>query len=172
MMSRDPTAHATAPNRYRPVAYLEPGRVTARRVIGERDRYTSSTSCRTSCGRLSLTTYGGAQLPAKRELASDRRLPSRRTSASRSSTLRFRGPNILVHSERTDPAVGEPVAVGRLVSAAIEREVVRHPGVRVALLGASDAAADGADEVMVTHVIRTDNAIRYGGSRAHRGRRR
>jgi hypothetical protein len=25
---------------------------------------------------------------------------------------------------------------------------------------------------MVTHVIRTDNAIRYGGSRAHRGRRR
>ena len=44
---------------------------------------------------------------------------------------------------------------------------MRHPGVRIAFLGASDAAADGADEVMVTHVIRNllDNAIRYGGSK-------
>ncbi len=74
---------------------------------------------------------------------------------------------ILVNSERDGiRPVGEPVAIVRLVSAAIEREVARHPGVKIALLGASDAAADGADEEMVDHVIRNllDNAIRYGGT--------
>jgi signal transduction histidine kinase len=52
------------------------------------------------------------------------------------------------------------------VSAAIEHEIAQHPGIKIALLGASDAAAEGADEGMVTHVIRNllDNAIRYGGT--------
>ena len=116
------------------------------------------------------TIYGGAQLLAKRELKSDRRqalAEDVRIEADRLYRL-VEDLVILVHSERDGiRPVGEPVAVGRLVSAAIEREVARHPGVKIALLGASDAAADGADEVMVTHVIRNllDNAIRYGGAK-------
>jgi K+-sensing histidine kinase KdpD len=47
---------------------------------------------------------------------------------------------------------------------AIDREVARHTDVRISLVGASDATADGADEEMVAHVVRNllDNAIRYG----------
>src|SRR4029078_9879633 len=41
------------------------------------------------------------------------------------------------------------------------------PAAKLASLGAGTAAEEGADEVMVTHVIRNllDNAIRYGGSK-------
>jgi K+-sensing histidine kinase KdpD len=117
------------------------------------------------------TIYGGAQLLAKRELKGERRralAEDVRIEADRLYRL-VEDLVILVNSERDGiRPVGEPVAVGRLVSAAIEREIARHPAVKFALLGASDAAADGADEEMVTHVIRNllDNAIRYG---AHAG---
>jgi two-component system sensor histidine kinase KdpD len=113
------------------------------------------------------TIYGGAQLLAKGELKAERRralAEDVRIEADRLYRL-VEDLVILVNSERDGiRPVGEPVAVGRLVSVAIEREVARHPGVKIALLGASDATADGADEEMVAHVIRNllDNAIRYG----------
>lgn len=72
---------------------------------------------------------------------------------------------VLARSERRSiKPVGEPVAIGRLVRVAIEREVARHPDVKITLAGETDAAADRADEVMVAHVVRNllDNAIRYG----------
>ena len=115
------------------------------------------------------TIYGGAQLLAKRELKGNRRralAEDVRVEADRLYRL-VEDLVILVNSERDAiRPVGEPVAIGRLVSAAIEREVARHPGVKIALLGASDAAADHADEEMVDHVVRNllDNAIRYGGT--------
>jgi K+-sensing histidine kinase KdpD len=115
------------------------------------------------------TIYGGAELLATRELKGNRRralAEDVRVEADRLYRL-VEDLIILVDSERDGiRPVGEPVAIVRLVSAAIEREVARHPGVKIALLGASDAAADGADEEMVDHVIRNllDNAIRYGGS--------
>ena len=98
------------------------------------------------------TIYGGAQLLAKRDLKGQRRralAEDVRVEADRLYRL-VEDLVILVNSDRDGiHPVGEPVAVGRLVSAAIEREVASHPGVRIALLGASDAAADGADEEMV-----------------------
>lgn len=139
-------------------------------LIGERDRQAFLDILSHELRTPVTTIYGGAQLLAKRDLKSDRRLALAedvRTEADRLYRL-VEDLVILVQSERDGiRPVGEPVAVGRLVSAAIEREVMRHPGVRIAFLGASDAAADGADEVMVTHVIRNllDNAIRYGGSK-------
>jgi K+-sensing histidine kinase KdpD len=114
------------------------------------------------------TIYGGAELLAKHDLKRERRralAEDVRVEADRLYRL-VEDLVILVNSERDEiRPVGEPVAVGRLVSAAIEREVTRHPAVKISMLGASDAAADGADEAMVTHVIRNllDNAIRYGG---------
>jgi two-component system, OmpR family, sensor histidine kinase KdpD len=113
------------------------------------------------------TIYGGAELLASRGLKGDRRralAEDVRVEADRLYRL-VEDLVILVNSDKDGiRPVGEPVAVGRLVSAAIEREVARNPDVKIALLGASDAAADGADEVMVSHVIRNllDNAIRYG----------
>ena len=114
------------------------------------------------------TIYGGAELLAKHDLKRERRralAEDVRVEADRLYRL-VEDLVILVNSERDEiRPVGEPVAVGRLVSAAIEREVTRHPAVKISMLGAADAAADGADEAMVTHVIRNllDNAIRYGG---------
>lgn len=136
-------------------------------LIGERDRQAFLDILSHELRTPVTTIYGGAQLLAKRDLKSARRLALAddvRTEADRLYRL-VEDLVILVQSERDGiRPVGEPVAVGRLVSAAIEREVARHPGVKIAFLGASDAAADGADEVMVTHVIRNllDNAIRYG----------
>ncbi|MEO8570094.1 MAG: ATP-binding protein [Chloroflexota bacterium] len=73
---------------------------------------------------------------------------------------------VLARSERDGirPA-GEPVAIGRLVRAGVERELERHRDVAIEFHGASDAVADGADEIMVAHVVRNllDNALRYGG---------
>ena len=116
------------------------------------------------------TIYGGAQLLAKGELKPNRRralAEDVRVEADRLYRL-VEDLVILVNSERDGiRPVGEPVAVGRLVSAAIEREVADHPGVKIAMLGASDSTADGADEEMVTHVIRNllDNAVRYGAQK-------
>ena len=115
------------------------------------------------------TIYAGAELLATRELEPERRralAADVRVEAERLYRL-VEDLVILARSERGEiRPVGEPVALGRLVTAAIEREIARHAEVRIRLLGATDAAADGADEVLVTHVVRNllDNAIRYGGS--------
>jgi K+-sensing histidine kinase KdpD len=114
------------------------------------------------------TIYGGAQLLASREmppartraLAEDVRLEADRLYRVVEDLV------ILARSERDGiRPVGEPVAVGRVVVAAVERETARHADIQIHVLGASDAAADAADEVMVAHVVRNllDNAIRYGG---------
>lgn len=114
------------------------------------------------------TIYGGAQLLATRDLSPARRralAEDVRGEADRLYRL-VEDLVVLVRSERDGiRPVGEPVAVGRLVIAAIERESTRHPEVQIRLLGASDAATDDVDEMMVAHVIRNllDNAIRYGG---------
>ena len=157
---------------------MTPGSIRAARLIDERDRQAFLDILSHELRTPVTTIYGGAQLLAKRDLKADRRralAEDVRVEADRLYRL-VEDLVILVHSERDGiRPVGEPVAVGRLVSAAIEREVARHPGVKIALLGASDAAADGADEEMVTHVIRNllDNAIRYGGEQgSDRGRRR
>lgn len=169
MMSRDPTARV-------PAAPAQPVRRTGSRLadappggalIDERDRQAFLDILSHELRTPVTTIYGGAQLLAKREIRGDRRralAEDVRVEADRLYRL-VEDLVILVNSERDGiRPIGEPVAVGRLVSAAIEREVAQHPGVRIALLGASDAAADGADAEMVTHVIRNllDNAIRYG----------
>jgi len=117
------------------------------------------------------TIYGGALLlagkdlpPARsRALAEDVRMEADRLYRVVEDLV------VLARSERDGirPA-SEPVAVGRLVVAAIEREIARHDDVHIRLLGGSDAAAEGADESMVAHVVRNllDNAIRYGGEAA------
>jgi K+-sensing histidine kinase KdpD len=136
-------------------------------LIGERDRQAFLDILSHELRTPVTTIYGGAQMLAKRELEPDRRqalAEDVRVEADRLYRL-VEDLVILVNSERDEiRPVGEPVAIGRLVSAAIEREVAHHPGVKIALLGASDATADGADEEMVTHVIRNllDNAVRYG----------
>ncbi len=173
MMSRDPTAQAqrapTDQRAGRPGLETREGS-SRNELIDERDRQAFLDILSHELRTPVTTIYGGAQLLAKRQLTSDRRralAEDVRIEADRLYRL-VEDLVILVHSERDGiRPVGEPVAVGRLVSAAIEREVARHPDVRIALLGANDAAADGADEVMVTHVIRNllDNAIRYGGSK-------
>jgi len=119
-------------------------------LIGERDRQAFLDILSHELRTPVTTIYGGAQLLAKRDLKSDRRLALAedvRTEADRLYRL-VEDLVILVQSERDGiRPVGEPVAVGRLVSAAIEREVMRHPGVRIAFLGASDAAADGVEKL-------------------------
>jgi len=172
MMPRESRArNRSAPAAHRPGGPGPETRADSSRpeLIGERDRQAFLDILSHELRTPVTTIYGGAQLLAKRELGSDRRralAEDVRTEADRLYRL-VEDLVILVHSERDGiRPVGEPVAVGRLVSVAIEREVARHPGVKIAMLGASDAAADGADEVMVTHVIRNllDNAIRYGGT--------
>ena len=136
-------------------------------LIGERDRQAFLDILSHEIRTPVTTIYGGAELLAKRELEPDRRqelAEDVRVEADRLYRL-VEDLVILVNSERDSiRPVGEPVAVGRLVSAAIEREVEHHPSVKIALLGACDATAEGADEEMVSHVIRNllDNAVRYG----------
>ena len=171
-MPRDPTAQTHgATDTQRPSLDRETQEDSSRpELISERDRQAFLDILSHELRTPVTTIYGGAQMLAKRELTSDRRqalAEDVRVEADRLYRL-VEDLVILVHSERDGiRPVGEPVAIGRLVSAAIEREVTRHPGVKIALLGANDAAADGADEVMVTHVIRNllDNAIRYGGAK-------
>ena len=113
------------------------------------------------------TIYGGAQLLATHDLSEARR---RSVAADiRSEADRLYGLVedlvVLVRSEPDEVnPVGEPIALGHLVERAIEQTLARHPEVRVRLLGTRDAAADGADEVLVMHVLRNllDNAVRYG----------
>jgi K+-sensing histidine kinase KdpD len=170
MMPRNPTARVPAtPARHIQQPASDPGAPDDGALIDERDRQAFLDILSHELRTPVTTIYGGAQLLAKRELKGERRravAEDVRIEADRLYRL-VEDLVILVNSERDAiRPVGEPVAVGRLVSAAIEREIARHPSVKIALLGASDATADGADEEMVTHVIRNllDNAIRYGGA--------
>lgn len=136
-------------------------------MIGERDRQAFLDILSHELRTPVTTIYAGAQLLANRELEPDRRralAEDVRVEADRLYRL-VEDLVILVNSERDGiRPVGEPVAVGRLVRAAIQHEVAHQPDVKITLFGASDATAEGADEVMVTHVIRNllDNAVRYG----------
>jgi K+-sensing histidine kinase KdpD len=115
------------------------------------------------------TIYGGAQLLATRDLQ-----PTRRRAVAADVWLEadrlyrlVEDLVVLLRSERTGlRPVGEPVAIGHLVELGVTQLLTRHPEVRVRLLGTRDAAADGADEVLVMHVLRNllDNAVRYGGA--------
>ncbi|MEP6762365.1 MAG: ATP-binding protein [Sporichthyaceae bacterium] len=114
------------------------------------------------------TIYGGARVLAANDLTPDRRRALAADVSAEAERLYRLVEDlvILVHSERDGiRPLGEPVAVGRLVAAAVGREAIRHPEVRILVSGDRHAAADRADEVMVSHVIRNllDNAIRYGG---------
>ena len=42
------------------------------------------------------------------------------------------------------------MAIGRLIAAAVERELERNPGLKIRYLGASDAATEQADETLIT----------------------
>jgi K+-sensing histidine kinase KdpD len=169
MLPRDPAARVPdAPAAQRPLPSPDAtGQGSAGALIGDGDRQAFLDILSHELRTPVTTIYGGAELLAKNELKADRRralAEDVRVEADRLYRL-VEDLVILVNSERDGiRPVGEPVAVGRLVSAAIEREVAHHPGVKIALLGASDATADGADEEMVSHVIRNllDNAIRYG----------
>ena len=171
MMRPDPTARVPAtPATHTHGPGSDPaGATPVRGLIDEPDRQAFLDILSHELRTPVTTIYGGAQLLAKRELEENRRwalAEDVRVEAERLYRL-VEDLVILVNSERDAiRPVGEPVAIVRLVSAAIEREVAQHPGVKIALLGASDAAADGADEEMVAHVIRNllDNAIRYGGA--------
>lgn len=112
------------------------------------------------------TIYGGAQVLATRDLTTARRRALAADVGQEAERL-FRIVEDLVtllRSERGEIAPAhEPVALGRLIAAAVEHELVRDPGLRILYLGASDAATEEADEAMLIHVVRNllDNAIRY-----------
>lgn len=114
------------------------------------------------------TIYGGARVLATSDLTPERRRSLAEDISAEADRL-YRVVEdlvILVRSERDGiRPVGEPVALGQLVMAAVGREAIRHPQARILVSGDRDAAADRADEVLVSHVIRNllDNAIRYGG---------
>jgi K+-sensing histidine kinase KdpD len=113
------------------------------------------------------TIYGGALLLATRNmspahsraLAEDVRMEADRLYRLVEDLV------VLARSERDGirPA-REPVAIGQLVRAAVELELERHRDIEIEFRGGIDAAADGADEIMVAHVVRNllDNALHYG----------
>lgn len=112
------------------------------------------------------TIYGGAQILATRELTDARRRKLAEDVGIEAERL-YRIVEDLVAMLRSERgllrSVREPVAVGRLVVAAINRERTLNPGLRIEYQGVSDAAVDEADEVLVGHVVRNllDNAIRH-----------
>lgn len=111
------------------------------------------------------TIYGGAQLLATRNLPDARRRALANDVGQEAERL-YRIVEdlvVLLRSERGElRSAGEPVAIGRLIAAAVERELERNPGLKIRYLGASDAATDQADETLITHAVRNllDNAIR------------
>lgn len=116
------------------------------------------------------TIYGGAQLLATRDLPESRRR-ALATDVGQEAERLYRIVEdlvVLLRSERGElRSVDEPVAVGRVVVSAVERELRRNPGVQIQYLGAGDAAAEQADESLITHAIRNllDNAIRNARGR-------
>jgi K+-sensing histidine kinase KdpD len=174
MMPRDLTAHAEpaeggASRRTRRPSPPMTGDSSNDGFIGERDREAFLDILSHELRTPVTTIYGGAQLLATKDLSADRRralAADVRGEADRLYSL-VEDLVILVRSERDGiRPVGEPVAIGRLIVGAIEREIGHHPDAHVRLLGDRDAAADGADEVLISHVIRNllDNAVRYGGA--------
>jgi signal transduction histidine kinase len=103
------------------------------------------------------TIYGGAQLLATRDLPDERRR-ALAADVGREAEHLYRIVEdivILLKAEHGDlHPVGEPVAVGHLVVAAIERELLRDPRLRIRYLGSKDATVDGVDEDLVVHLVR------------------
>jgi signal transduction histidine kinase len=116
------------------------------------------------------TIYGGAQLLASRDLPEARRRALASDVGQEAERLYWIVEDIMVlaRSERGElRSADEPVAVGRLIASAVERELARNPGLQIRYLGASDAAAEQADELLITHAVRNllDNAIRNARGR-------
>lgn len=111
------------------------------------------------------TIYGGAQILATRELPAGRRSALAADIAQEAERL-YRIVEdlvVLLRSERGDMvSAREPVALGRLIAAAVERESGRNPELQIRYLGVGDAAAQAADEELLVHVIRNllDKATR------------
>jgi K+-sensing histidine kinase KdpD len=115
------------------------------------------------------TIYGGAQILATRDLPDSRRRALANDVGQEAERLYRIVEDLLVllRSERGElQSADEPVAVGRLIVSAVERELERNPGLQIRYLGASDAAAEQADELLITHAVRNllDNAIRNAGA--------
>jgi K+-sensing histidine kinase KdpD len=103
------------------------------------------------------TIYGGAHLLATRDLSEDRRRAVASDVGQEAEHLYRIVEDLLVllRTERGAIApVGEPVAIGRLIVSAIEREVERNPRQQIRYLGSRDAAIDGVDEQLIAHVVR------------------
>jgi signal transduction histidine kinase len=111
------------------------------------------------------TIYGGAQILASHDLPDSRRRALASDVGQEAERL-YRIVEdlvVLLRSERGElRSAGEPVAVGRVIGSAVERELGRNPGLQIRYLGANDAATDDADESLITHAVRNllDNAIR------------
>lgn len=112
------------------------------------------------------TIYGGAQLLATKDLSDGRRRALAADVGEEAERLYRIVEDLvaLLRSERGDlkPA-REPVAVGRLVAAAIDHELARNPDLQILHPRTSDAAAEEADTGLLAHVVRNllDNAVRY-----------
>lgn len=112
------------------------------------------------------TIYAGAQILATRELTDSRRRALAADVGHEAERL-YRVVEDVVAVLRSEQGglqpIREPVAVGRLVAAAVEHELGRNPELRIRYLGATDVGADEADEALISHVTRNllDNAIRY-----------
>lgn len=111
------------------------------------------------------TIYGGAQVLATRELPAEQRRALATDIAHEAERL-YRIVEdlvVLLRYERGDlVSAREPVAVGRLVLAAVERELGSNRGLKIRCLGATDAVANEADAELLIHVMRNllGNAIR------------
>lgn len=103
------------------------------------------------------TIYGGAHLLATRDLPDERRRALAVDVGHEAEHLYRIVEDLLVllKAERGDlHPVGEPVAMGPLIMAAIGRELLRDPRLRIRYLGSRDATVDGVDEDLVGHVVR------------------
>ena len=97
------------------------------------------------------TIYGGAQILATRDMPNAHwRALAADVGAEAERLFRIVEDLVaLLRSERGDlrPA-REPVAIGRMIGYAVENELARKPDLDIRYLGASDAAADEADEAL------------------------